>query len=397
MDFIMPLPKSKGFTGILVVVDRLTKMAHFIAVKKEITALEMAETLMKNVFKLHGLPDKVISDRGPQFTTQVIQEMYKKLDIVPALSTAYHPQTDRQMERVNQDLETYVRLFCMHRQDDWADWLHLAEFSYNNRKHSTIKMSPFRVNNLSDPRWGLETKTEDMVHPAAQDYLKEMKEVETELKACLDMAAEKMKDHYNKGPIPEFLEGEMVFLDARNIKEKIQSKDEPTRSMVQKLRKKRIRPYRILQKIGTLNYRLELLPELLDKGVHDVFHVSLLTRAPDDMIPGRVPPRPLLIAVDSEDKMEVETVLDSRMKGRRLQYLVKWKDLPAVENSWEPAQHLRNAPEKVEEFHDKHPEAPRKISMMAFGKLPWQPLTNYMLPDKKKEISELLCSRDLVP
>lgn len=204
MDFVMPLPKSKGFTGILVVVDRLTKMAHFIAVKKEITALETAETLMKNVFKLHRLPDKVISDRGPQFAVQVIQEMYKKLDIIPALSTAYHPQTDSQTERVNQDLETYVRLFCTHRQDDWADWLHLAEFSYNNREHSTIKMSPFRANNLSDPRWSLEAKTEDMTHPAVQDYLKEMREVETELKVCLDMAAEKMKGLYDRGSILEF-------------------------------------------------------------------------------------------------------------------------------------------------------------------------------------------------
>ena len=278
MDFVIPLSKSKGFTRILVVVDRLMKMAHFIAVKKEITTLETAKTLMKNVFKLHRLPDKIISDRGPQFAAQVIQEMYRKLSIVPALSTAYHPQTDRQTKRVNQDLETYVRLFCMHRQGDWVNWLHLAEFSYNNREHSTIKMSLFRANNLSDPRWSLEAKTEDMTHPAVQEYLREMGEVETELKACLDMAAEKMKDLYNKGPVPEFLEGEMVFLDARNIKEKIQSKDKPTRLMVWKLRKKRIRPYRVIQKIGTLNYRLELSPKLLDKGVHDLFHVSLLTR-----------------------------------------------------------------------------------------------------------------------
>ena len=189
----------------------------------------------------------------------------------------------------------------------------------------------------------------------------------------------------------------MVFLDARNIKEKIQSRDEPTRSMVRKLRKKRIGPYRIIQKIGTLNYRLELSPELLDKGVHDVFHVSLLTRAPDNTIPGRVPPKPLPIVVDSEGKMEVETVLDSQMKGRQLQYLVKWKDLPVAENSWEPAQHLKNAPEKVEEFHDKHPEAPRKISATAFGKLPWKPLMNYTLSDKTREISEFLHSRDLAP
>ena len=108
MDFIMPLPKSEGNTGILVVVDRLTKMAHFITIKKEITAIETAETLMREIFKLHRLPDKIISDRGTQFAANVIQEMYKKLGITSALSSAYHPQTDSQTERVNQDLETYI-------------------------------------------------------------------------------------------------------------------------------------------------------------------------------------------------------------------------------------------------------------------------------------------------
>ena len=108
MDFIMPLPTSKGYTGVLVVVDRLTKMAHFIPIKKEITAVQTAKTLMKTVFKLHGLLDKIISDRGGQFAAGVIQEMYSKIQIQIALSTAYHPQTDGQMERVNQDLETYI-------------------------------------------------------------------------------------------------------------------------------------------------------------------------------------------------------------------------------------------------------------------------------------------------
>ena len=83
-------------------------MAHFIPIKKEIMAVQTAETLMKTVFKLHGLPDKIISDQGGQFTAGVIQEMYSKIQIQIALSTAYHPQTDGQMERVNQDLETYI-------------------------------------------------------------------------------------------------------------------------------------------------------------------------------------------------------------------------------------------------------------------------------------------------
>lgn len=190
---------------------------------------------MKHVFKSHGLPDKIILDRGSQFVTNVIQEMYKKLNITVALLTAYHPQTDGQTERVNQDLETYLRLFINHRQDNWAKWLHLAEFAYNNWQHSTTKVSPFMANNLSQPRWSLEGKLENMTHPAAEEQLKEMREMENELKACLNMAAEKMKELYDKGEIPELQEGDLVFLDARNLKEKIQTKDEPTRAMTQKL------------------------------------------------------------------------------------------------------------------------------------------------------------------
>ena len=287
MDFVMPLPRSEGNTGILVVVDRLTKMAHFIAIRKEITTLETAETLMRNVFKLHGLPDKIISDRGTQFTAKVIQEMYKKLDITSALSSVYHPQTDGQTERVNQDLETYIRMFCTHQQDDWANWLHLAEFAYNNKEHSTIKTSLFKANNLAEPRWLMEMKTENMTHPAVEEQLKEMKLVEKELQACLDIAMKKMKEAYDKGELPLMQIGDLAYLDARNLKEKIQERDEPTRAMTKKLRKKRIGPYQITEKIGDLNYRLQLPKEMMDKNVHNVFHVSLLTKAPHDEIIGR--------------------------------------------------------------------------------------------------------------
>ncbi len=174
MDFIMPLPKSEGYTGILVVMDRLTKMAHFIPIKKTIDSIETAQTLMKQVFKLHGLPDKIISDRGSQFASHVLQEMYKVLGITVALSTAYHPQTDGQTERVNQDLETYLRLFCTHQQDDWSTWLHLAEFAYNNRHHSTIKTSPFYANNLTNPRWSLEGQVEHMIYPSGSELIQEV-------------------------------------------------------------------------------------------------------------------------------------------------------------------------------------------------------------------------------
>jgi len=273
----------------------------------------------------------------------------------------------------------------------------MAEFSYNNREHSTTNMSPFQANNLSRPRWNLETKTENMTHPAGEEHLKEMKDVETELKACLDMTADKMKELYNKGEIPELQPGDKVFLEAKNIKEKIQAKDEPTRLMTKKLRKKRIGPFEVLRKIGDLTYQLLLSDEMNRKGVHDTFHISLLTKAPKDTIKGRIPPMPKPIIVDSEEEMEVEEVIDSRIRNKQLQYLVKWKDMSPAENSWEPALHLKNAPEAVSDFHKHHPEAPRRLNATTFINLPWRKLENYTILEKKRQIQKLLHSRDLVP
>jgi len=391
MDFIMPLPKSEGFTAVLVVVDRLTKMAHFISTRRDITATKTAEELMKHVFKIHGLPDKIILDRGSQFAANVIREMYNKLNITIALSSTYHPQTDGQTERVNQDLETYLRMFINHRQNDWAKWLHLAKFAYNNRQHSTTKVSPFMANNLTQPRWTLEGKFENMTHPAAKEHLKEMKETEKELKVCLDLTVEKMKELYDKGDILNFKEGELVFLDARNLKEKNQTRDEPTKAMTRKLRKKRVGPYKILKKLSELSYQLELPKELEEKGVHDVFHISLLTKAPKDTIEGRRPVQPPPLIIDDEEELEVEEVINSRLKNRQLQYLVKWKGTTDEENSWEKQANLKNAPLAVKEFHEKHPEAPRKINGTFFNNIRWQKLENYTsLAEKKERTQQIL-------
>ena len=118
MDFIVELPKSNGYDTVLVVVDRLTKMAHFIPTTTKIDAKGTAQLLLDNVWKLHGTPLDVISDRGPQFASKVAQALFSLMGIKSNLSTAYHPQTDGQTERVNGILEQYLRIFSSYRQDD---------------------------------------------------------------------------------------------------------------------------------------------------------------------------------------------------------------------------------------------------------------------------------------
>ena len=132
-DFITKLPLSKGMDTIMVIVDRFSKGIHLVACKEEgLTGEVAAQIFLDNVWKLHGTPESTISDRGPQFNNQFIKRLYELLGIKPSFSTAYHPETDGQTERVNQIVELYIRMFTNDQQNDWANLLPLAEFSYNN-------------------------------------------------------------------------------------------------------------------------------------------------------------------------------------------------------------------------------------------------------------------------
>jgi len=112
-------------------------MVHFIPTTKKTLAEELARLFRDNMWKLHGLPESIISDRGPQFMTELMRELNRMLKIKSKLSTAFHPQIDRQTKRVNQELEQYLRMFIDHRQEQWPEWLGTAEFAYNNKMHSS--------------------------------------------------------------------------------------------------------------------------------------------------------------------------------------------------------------------------------------------------------------------
>ena len=133
MDLITDLPLSEGFDSILVVVDQgLTKGVILIPCNKTITAEGTAQLLFKNLYKRFGLPDKIISDRGPQFASKAFIELLKLLGIKSALSMAYHPQTDGATERVNQEIEAYLSIYCASHPEEWTKVLHILEFTHNN-------------------------------------------------------------------------------------------------------------------------------------------------------------------------------------------------------------------------------------------------------------------------
>jgi hypothetical protein len=145
MDFIVGLPKSGNKLVIMVVVDHLSKYAHFCALQHPFTTTIVAQLFMDQVFKIHGMPHSIVSDRDPTFTSNFWQEIFNPQGTQFHLSTTYHPQTDGQTEVVNKCLETYLRCFASERKNQWAQWLPLAEWWYNTSYHTTTRMTPFEA------------------------------------------------------------------------------------------------------------------------------------------------------------------------------------------------------------------------------------------------------------
>ena len=169
LDFIVEVPPSNGYNTIMVTVDMLTKMAHFVPLKKLPSSKETAQRLLDHVIKLHGVPSRLVSDRGSQFVSKFWKALCHILHIDHGYSSAYRQQTNGQTERVNQCLEQYLRCYCTHLQDNWTTLLPLAEFSYNNATSSSTRYSPFYANYGFHPNILLESPLLTNI-PSINDY-----------------------------------------------------------------------------------------------------------------------------------------------------------------------------------------------------------------------------------
>jgi len=366
VDLITGLPESQGNDSIMVVVDRLSKMIHAIPTTARLSSEGVARLFRDHVWKLHGLPEQIISDRGPQFVSGFMRELNKLLGIKTAACTAYHPQTDGQTERVNQEIEQYLRLFVNHRQDDWAEWLPLAEFSHNNRVQSSTRQTPFMLNSGKHPRLGIEPLRE-VQHASVENFVQRMQASRKEAEAALQQAADDMARYYDqhRSAAVEYKVGDKVWLEGKDIKT-----DRPS----QKLSDRRYGPFKITKVVSPNVYQLALPPSM---KLHPVFHTVKLRPFVPDPISGRQQPeRPPPVIPGENPEWDVECIKDSRLWHGSLQYLVKWKGYPHEESTWEPAVNLEHAAECVAEFHRKHPSAPRRISALAFSTLRFRPYEN---------------------
>jgi len=193
-DLITDLPLSFGFDSVLVVVDHgLTKGVIFSPTTKTATAADIATLFYNRVYSRFGLYDKIISDRGPQLASLFAKELGKLLGYSLALSTTYHPQTDGETERVNQELEVYLRIFCQNDPFSWADHLPTAEFAHNHRPHSVTNQLPFYLMYGYEPR-PLPSVISETHIPAAESRIKELSEARREALAAHDIARKVMKD-----------------------------------------------------------------------------------------------------------------------------------------------------------------------------------------------------------
>src|SRR5258708_22457320 len=196
VDTIRELLESKGYNAILVAVDRLSKCIHAIPTITTVDSTGVAHLFLEHVWRHHGLLEAIISDRGSAFVSNFSRELAALLNIQLTPSTAYHLQMDRQTEQVNQEIKAYLRVFVSHCQDDWADWLPLAECAYNNHIHSATCHTPFKLDSGQHPQMGSEPTWSSAVE-AADDFAQQMSQMQDEAKAALEHTADEMAWYYD--------------------------------------------------------------------------------------------------------------------------------------------------------------------------------------------------------
>ena len=351
MDYIVELPPSQGYDAIYVCVDRLTKMAHFCPTITKVSAKDTADLYLRYVFKNHGLPKDIVSDRGTQFVSKFTRALLALCDIKGNRSTSFHPESDGQTERVNQTLEQYLRIYCDYHQDNWSQLLPLAEFVYNNAKNVSTGMSPFYANYGYHPRHTIRIQQPaGNTNPSADTFIQRLEEIHEELRVHLESAQQTYKDNHDKrvkAP-PPFKPGDLVWLNRTNVK---------TSRPSQKLDVRLLGPFKVLKAVGEskLAFRLELPPQM---RIHPVFHVRLLEPYHANKIEGRTQPPPPPEIIDGAEEYVVKEILDSRIIRGKLEYYVDWEGYTAEERTWEPVEHLDGAPDLIAHFHRRYPLRP---------------------------------------
>jgi Chromo (CHRromatin Organisation MOdifier) domain len=306
---------------------------------KTVTMDGIGNLLHKDLYKRFGLPDKMISDRGPQFAAKAFRAMLSRLGVNSALSTAYHPQTDGTTERVNQEIEAYLAIYCHSHPETWKKSLATLEFTHNNRRHADWPKTSFEIIQGESPK-ALPLTYENTKFPSIDDKVKQMMADRDEALAAHELARTRMAERRQNTFIP-FTIGQKVWLDSQNIKTNYHKKMTP----------KREGPFEIEEVLGPVTYRLKL-PNTWK--IHNVFHAVLLKPYVETEVHSENFSWPIPDILNREEVYNVETILKHRRRGRSYQYLIKWEGYPISEALWEPEEAFSNDGDLLAVYKQRH-------------------------------------------
>lgn len=324
MDFVGPLPESGNrdglFDSITVVICLLTSMVHLVPSRTNYNASQLAELMFEHVYKLHGLPKNIISDRDVLFTSIFWKHLHRLIGTKLRLSSAYHPQSDGSTERANRTITQMLRQ-CVHsNQKDWVAKLPAIEFAINSARSESTGFAPFFLNSGRMPRsmiWDSPSSTE---FPSVRDFALQKKlAIESAHDSILSARVKQTRDANRKRRAAPFKQGELVYLSTKHISF--------AKGLARKLLPKFIGPYKILHDFGNSSFRLELPSDLKRRGVHDVFHSSLLREhIPNDdrLFPGRLDTQ-IGITPDVEGEWAVERILSHAGSKYNPIFEIMWK------------------------------------------------------------------------
>ncbi|KAJ9505128.1 hypothetical protein QJQ45_020265, partial [Haematococcus lacustris] len=346
MDFITKLPSgSHGYDAICVFVDRLSKMVHFVPCREDLKARRFAQLFIDHVYKLHGMPAELISDRGSLFTSVFWREVMRRCGSKPALSSSYHPQSDGQTERYNRVLEEMLRHYISPTQSDWPDYLALAEFAVNNSWQESIQSTPFLVNTGQSPvTVGLRDLPYGGRCPSAHAFTRWWQDAVANARKCMAAAQSRQAAYANKARRDvEYKVGQKVLLSTKNLKL------QPGKA--RKLIPRYVGPFEILLLVGAVAVKLDL-PASMSR-LHPVFHVSLIKPYTGTDV-GFMPPP--VTWMDETPVYYVERLLDHKgvKDNKASYYLVQWEGYDSTHNTWEPRSNLTDCDKVLAEYNAIH-------------------------------------------